>query len=67
MLRPKTYFTYLLIFSVNNKCDDIIIKIKQLRSFLLDKLMKEKSEKMDKLISQLKNFDNLEVFLTLNF
>uniref|UniRef100_A0A1I8BQ28 RING finger protein 207 n=1 Tax=Meloidogyne hapla TaxID=6305 RepID=A0A1I8BQ28_MELHA len=51
---------------VDNKCDEIIFRVTQLKSFLLDKLFVEKTEKKDKIIDQLNNFEHLESPLAIN-
>ncbi|CAK5074140.1 unnamed protein product [Meloidogyne enterolobii] len=51
---------------VTNKCDEIIFRVTQLKSFLLDKLDLEKTEKKDKIIEQLNNFEFLESPLAIN-
>uniref|UniRef100_A0A915MRV7 RING finger protein 207 n=3 Tax=Meloidogyne incognita group TaxID=654580 RepID=A0A915MRV7_MELJA len=51
---------------VTTKCDAIIFRVTQLKSFLLDKLDVEKTEKKDKIIDQLNNFEFLESPLAIN-
>nr|CAD2161817.1 unnamed protein product [Meloidogyne enterolobii] len=51
---------------VTTKCDEIIFRVTQLKSFLLDKLDVEKTEKKDKIIEQLNNFEFLESPLAIN-
>nr|CAD2161945.1 unnamed protein product [Meloidogyne enterolobii] len=41
----------------HHKCDEIIFRVTQLKSFLLDKLDVEKTEKKDKIIDQLNNLN----------
>nr|CAD2158371.1 unnamed protein product [Meloidogyne enterolobii] len=51
---------------VTTKCDEIIFRVTQLKYYLLDKLDVEKTEKKDKIIVQLNNFEFLESPLAIN-